>query len=79
MCSRAIHTTCFHCNSPYSLGPVVVPGYSLIACRCFAFSLAVFHLVSHWVLVMDLIDLLRADFIFVVGGVMFGLAVAFAI
>ena len=78
MRSRAIHTTYFRCNSPYSLGPVVVPGYWLIARRRFAFSLPVFHSVSHWVLVLDLIDLLWADFIFMVGGMALDVAAAFS-
>src|SRR5216117_986755 len=71
---RMIHTTCFRSNSPYSLGPVVVPWCLLIARSRFAFSLPIFQLFSHFVLAMDLIDLFWADFIFMVGGVVMAVA-----
>src|SRR5436190_16448227 len=77
--NREIHTTCFRCcSSPYSLSPVVVPGCWLILRRRLAFCLPSFHSVSHWVLVMDWIDLFWADFILVVGGVVVDVAAAFA-
>src|SRR5947207_2303163 len=76
---RMIHTTCFRCNSPYSLGPVVVPGCLLIARSRFAFSLPIFQLFSHFVLAMDLIDLFWADFIFMAGGVVLAVVVGFVV
>ena len=75
---RMIHTTCFRCNPPYSLGPVVIPGCLLIARSRFAFSLPIFQLFSHFVLAMDLIDLFWADFIFMAGGVVMAVAAVFA-
>jgi hypothetical protein len=77
--SRVIHTTCvLWCSAPYSRGPVVVPGYLLMLRNRLAFSLPVLHSVSHLVLVMDCIDLLCADFIIMLGDILFGMAAVFA-
>jgi hypothetical protein len=53
---------------------VIVPGYLLMLRNRLAFSLPVLHSVSHLVLVMACIDLLCADFIIMLGDILFGMA-----
>ena len=74
MRNRESNTTCFHFSFPYSLSPVVVPGYWLILRSRLAFSFPVFHSVSHLVLVMVCIDLFCADFILIFGGMVLEVA-----
>jgi hypothetical protein len=76
--SRVIHTTCFLCYSaPYSFGPVEVSEYWLMFRKRLAFSLPVLHSIFHLVLAMDWIDLFCADFIVMLGSMVFGMAAVF--